>query len=64
MTKSENREMEKLLRWYAMGGADDIVARGLSVLFRSARTEKSRTEILRHVRILDLMHHSEFNIFA
>ena len=64
MTKSEQREVEKLQRWWALGGSDEIVARGLAVLFRSARTERSRSEILRHVQFMDLMHHNEFDIFT
>ena len=63
MTKSEQRELDKLRGWYEMGGADDIVARGLSVLFRSARTEKSRAEILNWVSLMDLLGHPEFDIF-
>lgn len=64
MTKTEQREIEKLQRWWVLGGSDDIVARGFAVLFRSARTERSRSEILRHVQFMDLLHHSEFDIFA
>lgn len=63
MTKSEQKEIDKLQRWWSMGGADDIVARGLAVLFRSARTEKSRAEILSCVRFMDLHIHPEFDIF-
>lgn len=46
MTKSEQRECDKLAAARAYGLGDDYVARILSALIRAARTERSRTALL------------------
>ena len=46
MTKSETREVNVIIKYHAAGLETDWVARALSALVRSARTNKSRNELL------------------
>jgi len=48
MTKSEQREVYKLLNWLSLNQPEvtEMVERGFNTLVRSARTDKSKTELL------------------
>jgi hypothetical protein len=45
MTKSENREVIRTLK-FGLTLGNDYMARGLSALYRAARSKKSQNEIL------------------
>ena len=59
MTKSETREIENLKKHIAFGNIESA-ARGLSSLIRSARTNKSATELMAIARELNMTNHPEF----
>lgn len=48
MTKSEQREVTKLLNWLSLNQPEvtEMVVRGFHTLVRSATTRKSQTELL------------------
>ena len=48
MTKSEQREVTRLLGWLSLNQPEvkEMVVRGFHTLVRSARTRKSQTELL------------------
>lgn len=62
MTKSETREITKLIAWHAANVPADIVARSMSALYRAARTSKSQNEILAIAVAYRLVSHPEFII--
>ena len=63
MTKSETREVQVITRYYAAGLELDWVARSLSSLIRSARTTKSRNELITYAAgFPSLVQHPEFII--
>ena len=59
MNKSERREVANLVVLHKHG-LKDTVARGLSALVRSARTNKSAQEILEYAEILSVKNHPDF----
>jgi hypothetical protein len=59
MTKSERKELEKLYTFKRLG-ADDIVARSLATLVRSARTQASRNAIVAQADVLEVSDHPEW----
>ena len=62
MNKSETREIVKLATWHKAGVQADIIARGLSALIRSARTNKSRTALMEYAPIFAVTNHPDFII--
>jgi hypothetical protein len=62
MTKSETREVQKTIQYYAAGLGPDYLARALSALIRAARSAKSKTELMHHARELGITNHPEFII--
>lgn len=61
MTKSEQREVQKLRTWTEAGlCSPGMVARILSVLVRASRTSRSRTELLQVADELGVKGHPEF----
>ena len=61
MTKSETREVSKTIQYSATLGAD-YAARVLSALYRSARTTRSKLEILAVALDMGVTSHDEFII--
>lgn len=61
MTKSEQREVAKLQKAYELG-MDDMLARAMSALIRSAMTSKSRHELIAQAEQWELKFHPEFII--
>jgi hypothetical protein len=59
MNKSELREISNLVVLHKLG-LKDTVARGLSALVRSARTNKSAQELLEYAEILSVKNHPDF----
>lgn len=59
MTKQEQRDLLTLYTYHRMGMID-TVARGLSALIRSARTERSMIALRKHADILEVTQHSEY----
>lgn len=59
MNESEKREVLKLYTYKRMG-ADDIVARSLCTLIRSARTERSIIALRAQADVLEVMDHPEY----
>ena len=59
MNKSELREVANLVVLHKLG-LKDTVARGLSALVRSARTNKSAQELLEYAEILSVKNHPDF----
>lgn len=59
MTKSEKAECLKLYTYKRMG-ADDIIARSLCTLIRSARTEQSINALRAQADILEVTEHPEY----
>jgi hypothetical protein len=59
MNKSELREVANLVVLHKHG-LKDTVARGLSALVRSARTNKSAQELLEYAEILSVKNHPDF----
>ena len=59
MTKSEKAECLKLYTYKRMG-ADDIVARSLCTLIRSARTEQSLIDLRKQADTLEVADHPEY----
>lgn len=62
MNKSETREVVKLAQYRELGAGADLIARSLSALIRSARTNKSRTAMLQYADIFGVRSHPEFII--
>jgi len=60
MTKSEIREVQKIKQYHAAGLGLDFVARGLSALIRSARSNVSKIELSRVAADLGCQRHPEF----
>jgi hypothetical protein len=61
MTKSEQREVAKLQKAYELG-MDDMLARAMSALIRSAMTAKSRKELIAQAEQWELKFHPDFII--
>jgi len=59
MNASEKREVLKLYTYKRMG-ADDIVARSLCTLIRSARTERSLIDLRKQADVLEVTEHPEY----
>ena len=62
MTKSEIREVSLILKYTAAGLGPDYLARGLSALYRAARSTKSQNEIMAIALSYGVVSHSEFNV--
>ena len=60
MNKSEIREVQKITQYHAAGLGLDFVARALSSLIRSARTNKSREALMQHAREFGVTNQPEF----
>jgi hypothetical protein len=60
MTKAENREITTIIKMQHFGA--NYVARGLSALYRSARTKKSQDEILAVALAYGVVSNDEFII--
>ena len=60
MTKSELKEVNKIISYHAAGLEIDWVARALSALIRSARTTKSQQELFSVAVKLNADSHPEF----
>ena len=60
MNKSEIRELAKIEQYHAAGLGLDFVARALSALIRSARTNKSAVALREHATRLGVVGHPEF----
>lgn len=61
MNKSETREVAKIIQFGQHLGAD-YMARGLSALYRAARTTKSQEQILAIAVAYQVVSNSEFII--
>ena len=59
MNKAQQKEVEKTLLYGKTIGAD-YVARALSALIRSARTNKQKQELFAIARDVNVAHHPEF----
>jgi hypothetical protein len=59
MNKSEQREISNLTIMHKLG-MSDTVARGLSTLIRSARTNKSIESLLEYADIFGVKNHPDF----
>ena len=59
MNASEKREVLKLYEYKRLG-ADDVVARSLCTLIRSARTERSIIELRKQADVLEVTTHPEW----
>lgn len=62
MTKSEIREIIKLHAFAGAGADTGMLARSLSALIRSARTNKSRAELMQYAPIFGVTTHPDFII--
>jgi hypothetical protein len=60
MTKSELKEINKIISYHAAGLEIEWVARALSSLIRSARTNKSQQELFAVAVKLNADSHPEF----
>ena len=63
MNKAQKREVDKLLFAILLNGKTlgaDYVARALSALIRSARTNKQKQELFAIARDVNVAHHPEF----
>jgi hypothetical protein len=60
MTKSELKEVNKIISYHTAGLEIDWVARALSALIRSARTNKSQQELFAVAVKLNADSHPEF----
>ena len=60
MNKNETREIAKLQQYQAMGADVGMLARSLSALIRSARTNKSRDALLAYVPTFGVDGHEDF----
>ena len=60
MNKSEIREVQKIKQYHAAGLGLDFVARALSSLIRSARTNRSKIELSRVAADIGCQRHPEF----
>ena len=60
MTKSEIREITKIAQFRAAGIGADYVARALSALIRSARTNKSAAALREYADIFGVANPPEF----
>ena len=59
MNKSEKREISNLAVMHKLG-MSDTVARGLSSLVRSARTNNSASALLEYADIFNVKNHPDF----
>jgi hypothetical protein len=63
MTKSEQREVNKLQQWHAAGLVDvSTIARAMSALIRAAMTNRSKVELSRVAADMKCDKHYEFII--
>jgi len=62
MNKNETREVNKLQQYQAMGADVGMLARSLSALIRSARTNKSRDALMSYVTMFGVSGHPDFII--
>jgi len=62
MTKSENREILLCIKYFDAGLGVDYLARALSGLYRAARSNKSKTEIMAVAVAYRVVSHDEFII--
>ena len=60
MTKSETREINKIIKYHAAGLGADYLARALSSLYRAARSDKSKNEIMAVAVAYRVVSHDEF----
>jgi hypothetical protein len=61
MTKSEQREVNKLQQWHAAGLVDTgTLARSMSALIRAAMTNRSKIELSRVAADMECQRHPEF----
>lgn len=62
MNRHEANEVANLTRYQRAGVQPGMIARSMSALIRSARTNKSRTELLRQAAVFGVIGHPEFII--
>tara|TARA_R110000868_G_scaffold345034_1_gene606128 strand:+ start:323 stop:544 length:222 start_codon:yes stop_codon:yes gene_type:complete len=60
MTKSETREVARIVQFCAAGLGADYAARALSALIRAARTNKSAAALRAHAAAMGITQHPEF----
>ena len=60
MNKAETREIAKLQQFQAIGADVGMLARSLSALIRSARTDRSRNALLDYVPTFGVDGHPDF----
>ena len=60
MTKSEIREVQKIIQYCAAGLGTDFAARALSALIRAARNNRSKIELSRVAADMECQRHPEF----
>jgi len=60
MNKAETREISKLKQFQAMGADVGMLARCLSSLIRSSRTDRSRNALLAYVPTFGVDGHPDF----
>ena len=60
MNKNETREITKLQQYQAIGADVGMLARSLSALIRSARTNKSRDALMSYVTTFGVSGHPDF----
>jgi hypothetical protein len=60
MTKTELKEITKIVTYHKAGLEADWVARALSALVRCAMTKKSKAELLEYADILKVRDNPEF----
>lgn len=60
MNKAETREITKMQQFQSMGADVGMLARSLSALIRSARTNKSRDALMSYVTAFGVAGHPDF----
>jgi hypothetical protein len=61
MTKSEDREIQNITRYYNAGMIVNV-ALALSALIRAARTKKSKAELIDYAHAFNVINHPDFII--
>jgi hypothetical protein len=62
MNKTETREIARLQQYQSMGADVEMLARCLSALIRSARTDRSRNALMSYVPTFGVDGHPDFII--
>lgn len=62
MNKSEQREINKLTQYRALGADDGMLARSLSALIRASMTKRSRAALIEYADVFGVRNHPEFII--